>query len=533
MFPKPSGHGQKAKPEKSSGHNDFDQAIKLSEELIHHESTCALNYRPHHMVILPMKARILLTGATGYIGKRLLPVLVEQGHEVFCMVRDKNRFVLNKNLEGQVSVLEADLLDEESLKQLPTDFDVAYYLVHSMTNSKESFYELEERAAQNFVRFIDHTSCQQIIYLGGISTNKILSKHLESRQHVEEILGTSRASLTSLGAGIIVGSGSASFEIIRDIVEKLPVMVAPRWLKTRSQPIAIRDAIKYLTGIMLNKKCYNQHFDIGGPEILTYKQMLLQYAEVRGYKRFIFTVPVLTPKLSAYWLNLVSSTPYNLAFTLVSSMSTEVISTDNRLQKMLGIEPTDYRTAILRAFDKIEQHMVLSSWKDTMISSMDDSKISHYIEVPEFGCYKDIQKFKLKNDISRVSKNIFSIGGEKGWYYGNWLWKIRGLLDSAFGGVGLRRGRTNPEVLAPGDALDFWRVIVANQESSRLLLYAEMKLPGEAWLEFRIKNENDENYLIQTATFRPRGLMGRFYWFASFPFHIFIFSGMAKKLSDQ
>ena len=477
-----------------------------------------------------MKAKILLTGATGYIGKRLLPVLIEKGHEVFCLVRDKSRFILNENLRDKVQVFEADLLDPESLEQLPVNFDVAYYLVHSMTTSSNDFYDLEKRAAENFVKFIDRSNCRQIIYLGGISTDKKLSRHLESRKNVSEILAQAKTAFTSLGAGIIVGSGSASFEIIRDIVEKLPIMITPRWLNTRTQPISVRDAINFLTGVMLNQKCYNQHFDIGGPDILTYKEMLLRYAKVRNYKRLIITLPVLTPRLSAYWLNLVTSTPYKLAATLVNSMASEVISADNRLQELLGIKPVDYETSIRRAFDKIEQHMVLSSWKDAMASSMDDSKISHYIEVPVNGCFKDSKKVKIDGDAEQVKANFFSIGGKNGWYYGNWLWKIRGLMDSIFGGVGLRRGRTNPERLQPGDALDFWRVIDANPKTGRLLLLAEMKLPGEAWLEFQIVEEAGDNYLVQTATFRPRGIFGRFYWWGSYPFHIFIFSGMANQI---
>ncbi|MCF8364364.1 MAG: SDR family oxidoreductase [Bacteroidales bacterium] len=478
-----------------------------------------------------MKSRILLTGANGYIGKRLLPVLVEQGHEIICLVRDKNRLVLNKNLLGKVQIIEADLLDPESLKKMIPDFHVAYYLVHSMTTSTSKFYEMEKQAAENFVDFLNTKSCRQIIYLGGISTDVKLSRHLESRKNVREILNSAQAALTSLGAGIIVGSGSASFEIIRDIVEKLPFMLAPRWLNTRTQPIAVRDAIKFLTGVMLNPDCYNQHFDIGGPEVMTYKEMLLQYARVRGYKRWIITLPVLTPRLSSYWLNLVTSTPYNLASTLVDSMTTEVISSDDRLQQMLGIKTTDYETAIRRAFDKIEQHMVLSSWKDALASSMDESKISHYIEVPVNGCYQDRRKIEIGHNIDRVITNFMSIGGKNGWYYGNWLWKFRGFIDSAIGGVGLRRGRTNPFTLMPGDALDFWRVIDVNPASGRLLLYAEMKLPGEAWLEFRISRESGQNYLIQTATFRPRGIFARMYWYGALPFHLLIFSGMAHRVA--
>jgi len=477
-----------------------------------------------------MKNKILLTGATGYIGRRMLPVLAEMGHEIYCLVRDIRRFEVNENLKNQIHVFEADLLKPKTLENIPTDFDAAFYLVHSMTSSTQRFHEMESQSAENFSHFVDKTLCRQVIYLGGIETGEKLSKHLESRKNVRKILSAGKVPLTSLGAGIIVGSGSASFEIIRDIVEKLPVMVTPRWLNTRSRPIAIRDAIAYLTGVLLKPQCYNQHYDIGGPEILTYKEMLLRYAEVRGLKRLIFTLPILTPRLSAYWLNLVTATPYKLAFTLVNSMSTEVISNDDRLQKMLKIEPTDYQTAIRRAFDVIAQHLVVSSWKDAMASSMDGGKVANYIAVPVYGCFKDIQKFEITGNPDKVKTNFFSIGGENGWYYGNFLWKIRGLFDSMIGGVGLRRGRKNPDNITAGDALDFWRVIVANKNAGRLLLFAEMKLPGEAWLEFKIANEDGKNYLLQTATFRPRGISGRLYWYISLPFHLFIFKGMANQI---
>jgi len=472
--------------------------------------------------------KILLTGANGYIGKRLLPVLVAQGHYIYCLVRDKNRFVIHENFAGFVEVVEADLHNPESLAKLPHDFDVTYYLVHSMVSSTTEYFEMEQEAATNYVKFLDTTQCRQIIYLGAMSTMKNLSQHMQSRLNVQRVLNTSKAALTTLGAGIIVGSGSASFEIIRDIVEKLPAMIAPRWLNTRSQPISIRNAIQALSGVMLNEKCYNQHYDIAGPDILTYKQMMQQYAEVRGYKRLIITVPVLTPRISAYWLSMVTSTPYNLAFTLVKSMSTEVISNDSRLIEMLGIEQIPYKTAIKMAFDRIEQHLVLSSWRDAMVSSRKDNTIMNFFEVPTFGCYKDVKEVEIQ-----VVENFMSIGGENGWYYADWLWRIRGFIDSLVGGVGLRRGRTNPEKIESGDALDFWRVIAFNQKTKRLLLFAEMKLPGEAWLEFKIVEKDGKHCLRQTATFRPRGIWGRIYWYASLPFHLFIFRGMADEVAGR
>jgi hypothetical protein len=333
--------------------------------------------------------------------------------------------------------------------------------------------------------------------------------------------------LTVLRAGIIVGSGSASFEIIRDLVEKLPVMVTPRWLKTRSQPISIRDVIKYLIGVAGKEFSYDRTYDIGGSEMLTYRQMLDIYAEVRGLRRYILTLPVMTPRLSSYWLYFVTSVSYPLAVNLVESMKTDVIPEPNDLSSQLNIQPMSYREAIENAFLKIEQNMIVSSWKDSFVSSMQDKNIGDYIEVPVHGCIHDRKKVEIR-DPEKVLNNLWSIGGEKGWYYGNRLWLIRGFLDKIAGGVGLRRGRTHPTRIHSGDALDFWRVIYASREHRRLLLFAEMKLPGEAWLEFRI---DDNKFLHQTATFRPRGLWGRIYWAVLFPFHLFVFRGMIKNIA--
>ena len=331
-----------------------------------------------------------------------------------------------------------------------------------------------------------------------------------------------------LRAGIIVGSGSASFEIIRDLVEKLPVMVAPRWLNTRCQPIAIRNVVQYLDGVLLNAQCMGKTFDIGGPEILTYQEMLLQFASVRKLKRFIYTIPVMTPRLSSYWLYFVTATSYHLAVNLVNSMKVEVICRENEIRDLIDIRLIDYRDSIELAFARIEQNLVLSSWKDAMVSGQKYVDLGKWIEVPRYGCYQDHQKRELKQDREQVLSNIWHIGGVRGWYYASWLWGIRGFLDKLSGGVGLRRGRTNNETLHSGDALDFWRVIYASKKEQRLLLFAEMKLPGEAWLEFRIRQQQGKNYLSQTATFRPRGLRGRLYWFLLFPFHTLIFKGMCR-----
>lgn len=488
--------------------------------------------------------KILLTGATGYIGKRLLPVLMEQGHTVVCCVRDKNRFPSEGVYSHpNASLLEVDFLEDiqSSGSSLPAgkaglsssiikDIDAAYYLIHSMSSNVKDFGSLEETSANNFIKLVKQTSVKQIVYLGGITNEEKLSKHLASRKKVEEILSKNGMPLTSIKAGIIVGSGSASFEIIRDLVEKLPVMITPKWLNTKHQPIAIRNILEYLTGVLLKPETFNKAYDVGGPDVLSYKEMLLLLAEVRGLKRFIFTIPVMTPRLSSYWLYFVTSTSYMLAINLVNSMKIEVVAKDNVLEKMLGIKPISYKEAVQNAFQKIEQNNVVSSWKDSLVSSYVDNSLLEHINIPTNGCFVKKREKEITKSVDQILDNIWSIGGERGWYYGDWLWHLRGFLDKLFGGVGLRRGRTNKSEMHTGDTLDFWRVLAADKQNKRLLLYAEMKLPGEAWLEFKIAEKNGKNFLQQAATFRPKGLFGRLYWYSVLPFHYFVFDGMAKNI---
>ncbi|MEO8573603.1 MAG: SDR family oxidoreductase [Pyrinomonadaceae bacterium] len=476
--------------------------------------------------------KVLLTGANGYIGKRLLPLLIERGCEVVCAVRDKNRFPTGGfHKHTNVSAIEIDFLSDVSVSDELKDIDAAYYLIHSMSDDDSSnFEELEKTAARNFVELIDQTSAKQIIYLGGITNEQTLSKHLASRKQVDEVLRTSRVPVTSLKAAIIVGSGSSSFEIIRDLVEKLPVMITPKWLDTRTQPIAIRNVLEFLTGVLLREDTYGGSYDIGGPDVMTYKEMLLQFAEVRGLGRYIFTVPVMTPKLSSYWLYFVTSTSYRLAVNLVNSMKVEVVAKRNNLGDRLGIDPMNYKEAVRLAFQKIGQNSVVSSWKDSLVSSYKDNSLREHMEVPVNGCLVDERTVPITTDVDQVVENIWSIGGNRGWYYTNWLWSIRGVMDKMFGGVGLRRGRTNVSTINAGDTLDFWRVLVADKPNKRLLLYAEMKLPGEAWLEFAVVAKDGHNYLKQTATFRPKGLLGRLYWYSVLPFHYFVFQGMAENI---
>ena len=473
--------------------------------------------------------RVLLTGVTGYIGKRLLPVLLADGHEVICCVRDVNRFDARKFALENLKVIEVDFLRKDELARIPDELDVAFFLIHSMAASGASFDELEAEAARNFRSRMEETEVRQVVYLSGIVNEKELSRHLSSRKNVEDILQSNQYALTTLRAGIIVGSGSASFEIIRDLVEKLPFMIAPKWLMTRCQPIAIRNVLQYLTGVMMRSDTFDKSFDIGGPDILTYREMLLRFAAIRGLKRHIVILPIMTPRLSSYWLFFVTTVSYSLAKHLVNSMKVEVVCSDNELENLLGIDPIGYDHAIELAFERIEHHQVFSSWRDALTNDELARGYSKFVEVPEHGCYIDSRSRKVRNP-EKVMERIWAIGGENGWYYANFLWSIRGFIDRMLGGVGLRRGRNSPLRITAGEALDFWRVLLADQHGKRLLLYSEMKLPGEAWLEFRI---DDSDKLQLTATFRPKGIWGRIYWFTVLPFHSLIFSGMIRRICNN
>jgi uncharacterized protein YbjT (DUF2867 family) len=473
---------------------------------------------------------ILFTGSTGYIGKRLLEQLLDRGHTAHCFVRNSNRYSTTPVTKGTFHSYKVDLLQPIPEEYETLEIDVAFYLVHSMSSSINTFMDEEDLSARNFAAYIRKTNCRQVIYLSGISNSEKLSKHLASRLHVEEVLRSSGVPITILRAGIIVGSGSASFEIIRDLMEKLPILVAPTWVLTRCQPVGIRDVLNYLTGCMLHEATFNETFDIGGPEVLTYKEMLMQYAAVRGFRRYILVLPFINPRISSYWLYFITSTSYKLAVNLVNSMKVEVVCKDNRLREMLNLRPVTYRKAVELALRRINLDAVTSSWTDAVSFSRMNGNLFDFLEVPTHGTLKDHRVFPFSTDPQIILDRFFSIGGERGWYYGNMLWKIRGFIDKLAGGVGLRRGRRSATELNPGDALDFWRVLVADREGMRLLLFAEMKVPGDAWLEFKITNDDEGYSLHQTATFMPYGISGRLYWYLLLPVHIFMFKGMIYHL---
>lgn len=479
---------------------------------------------------LPLDVNILLTGANGYIGMRLLPTLLEAGHHVTGIVRSIPRFPSSQFrafLESkQLTLLEGDFLGK--LPRVPENLDAAYYLLHSMGSGRD----FEEREATCARCFTDWIRCRQVVYLSGLIPDGELSSHLASREQVNNILRNGPVPVTTLRASIIVGSGSASFEIIRDLAEKLPFMITPKWTENRCQPIAIRNVIDYLTGVLDHPKTFGEEFDIGGPDILTYRQLLLNYAETRGLKRFIIPVPFFSPQISAHWLYLVTAASFPLARSLVQSLINETICHDNRLRKLIPLEVLTYQEAIDKAFVQIAQNKVPSSWFNSLASGKLDPAFLQSVQVPAHGVLSDHQTVPLTVDRKDALRSVWSLGGSKGWPSMNWAWKLRGWMDRLLGGTGLRRGRRHPSELNAGDALDFWRVVLSDPDSSpesaRLILAAEMKMPGEAWLQFEIT----EDKLIQTATFRPRGLLGRVYWYTILPLHWILFPRMARKLAS-
>jgi uncharacterized protein YbjT (DUF2867 family) len=475
--------------------------------------------------------KVLVTGATGFVGKRLVLHLLEEGHEIYALCRVKGTKIFPEEKQN-LHYIWGDLKKQDTFESIPSAVEAVYYLVHSMAEIVTDLASVELEIAEHFIKSLAHTRVQQIIYLGGIiNDEKQISPHLQSRLLVETILKRSGIPVTVLRASIIIGSGSACFEIIRDLCEKLPIMIAPKWVSTSCQPIAIRDVIFYLTSVLLNKECYNQTFDIGGPEVLTFEEILLQYAKYRHLKRFIIKVPVLTPRLSSFWLVLITSVRFSLCYYLVESMKISSVQKLDAIKKILPHECITYAEALELAFQKISQNEIISTWMDAWNVKDINPSIEKYIEVPKEGCLRDVRRVLVKDTKEAAIQRIWCIGGETGYYSVDWAWKLRGLIDKIMGGVGLNRGRRHPTDLQVGDSMDFWRVLKADKKNGELILFSTMKVPGEAWLEFRLEKKEDSWFVAQMATFRPRGILGRLYWYVMYPFHLVIFQKMAKALA--
>lgn len=464
--------------------------------------------------------KVLLTGSTGYIGRRLKQkFLNDENVELKLLVRNKKSVsVQHSNIE----IIEGDTFNKESLKEALKDVEVAYYLIHSLSN--ENYKNLDKISAQNFLEIASECGVKRIIYLGGLGVkNENTSEHLLSRIETGEILSSNKNIQTIwLRAGVIIGSGSASFEIIRNLTEKLPIMITPKWIDTKAQPIAVNDVLSYLHDSLYLDTKENLVVDIGSEE-LSYKNMLLKTAEVLGLKRYLITFPFMSINLSSYWLNLFTPVNFKVAKALIEGLKSEVIIQNNNAKIYFPhIIPIFYEEAVKNAIKEIENNQVISRWNDKG-DGIWEKNPQNDISKAVFIDRKELDISAL--EASKVYQAFISIGGENGWFDFDFLWELRGIIDKLVGGVGLKRGRRSQCDLRISDCLDFWKVIDL-KENERLLLYAQMKLPGVAWLEFKIK----DNKLIQTAYFYPKGVLGRLYWYILVPLHYFVFNNLIESI---
>lgn len=472
---------------------------------------------------------ILVTGATGYIGGRLVARLIESGFRVRCLARDPAR-LQGRPWLAQVEVAVGDCLRAQTLPPAMRGVEVAFYLVHSMAAGHD-FEQRDVLAARNFATAARAAGVQRIIYLGGLGDpDSALSDHLRSRQETGAVLRETGVPVTELRAPVIVGSGSLSFEIIRYLTERLPVMICPRWLYTRAQPIAIRNVLDYLVAALDTPASVGRIIEIGGADVLTYGDLLRGYAKARGLKRWLVPVPVLTPRLSSYWVHLVTPIPAAIARPLIQGLRNDVIVRDDIARRLFPqIKPLDYATAVRLALANLETGHVETAWSDALSSSQGD--VGPVVLTTQEGMILERRQRLVRAPASRVYQVFSGLGGATGWLCMDWAWRVRGFIDRLLGGVGLRRGRRHPREVRVGDAVDFWRVETV--EPDRLLrLRAEMKVPGRAWLEFRVEPiDAATSRLFQTAFFAPRGLTGLLYWYLLYPIHAVIFNGLVKKLA--
>lgn len=475
--------------------------------------------------------RILVTGATGYVGGRLVPRLLAAGHTVRCLVRDAAR-LQGRPWVGQVEIVQGDVLDEASLVPAMVGVAVAYYLVHSL-GSGPDFHERDARAARAFGLATRAAGVARIVYLGGLGDPSTdLSEHLRSRQQTGEALREAGVPVTEFQAAVIVGAGSLSFEMIRYLTERVPVMICPSWVYTRIQPIAIGNVLDYLVAALDVPASTGQTIEIGGEDVISYGEMMTGYARLRGLRRWLVPVPILTPRLSSYWVHLVTPIPSSIARPLIEGLRNEVVVRDTRALAMFpDVRPVGYDAAVRAALAVLDAGPVETAWTDALATSQGD--VPPVVLTTQDGMVIEQRQRLVAAGAGRVYEVFTGLGGETGWLYMNWAWQFRGLVDRLVGGVGMRRGRRDPRDLRVGDALDFWRV-EAVEPDSLLRLRAEMKVPGRAWLQFQARPQADGRTLLsQTAFFAPRGLWGLLYWYALYPIHRLIFSGMVRRVAER
>jgi uncharacterized protein YbjT (DUF2867 family) len=472
------------------------------------------------------RTRILITGATGYIGRRLKNKLLEYP-EFQIRIFVRNALKLREQVKQQAEIVEGDTFDKEKLAQALENIDVAFYLIHSMGAGKD-FSDLDRKSAENFRDTCIAAGVKKIIYLGGLGVKDSASKHLLSRIETGELLSARGDAIITIWirAGIIIGAGSISFEILRNLVQKLPIMVTPKWVTTRTQPIAVDDVLAYLTAAIRLDTRENIIVDIGS-DTTNFKDMMLSAARIMGLRRHIFPLPVLTPKLSSYWLIFFTPVPYKIAAALVEGLKSETVrQNDNAARYFPEIEPLSFEDSVRRAIKELEDEQVVSRWCDS--SGREVCDIIRQDD-PSSAIIRDRRVVEFSNVApEKVFQAALAIGGKRGWYKYNLLWRLRGTIDKMAGGYGLNRGRRASHELRIGDALDFWKVADI-KPNKRLLLLAQMKLPGKAWLEFVI----EDNMLIQTAHFYPRGILGRLYWYSTLIFHNLVFQDLAEKIVKQ
>jgi uncharacterized protein YbjT (DUF2867 family) len=468
---------------------------------------------------------ILLIGATGYIGGRLLRELEDRGVRLRCLARRPE--FLRKRVSASTEVVKGDVFVPQSLEGALAGVDTAYYLVHSMGSGRD-FARKDRSAAENFARAARDADVRRIIYLGGLGSGPGLSPHLASRQEVGRILRQSGIPTIEFRASIIIGSGSLSFEMIRSLVDRLPVMITPRWVRILAQPIAIEDVIAYLVDGLDIEIEGSTVVEIGGAERVTYQGIILEYARQRGLKRLMISVPVLTPRLSSLWLGLVTPLYARIGRTLIDSITHKTVVTNDLAAQLFGIRPRGIREAIERALVHEDQEIAATRWSDALSSR----GVQPGWGGVRFGSRMvDSRSVRIACPPPLAFRPISRIGGTTGWYYANWLWRMRGFLDLLVGGAGLRRGRRDPTSLLPGDTVDFWRVDAF--EPDRLLrLFAEMKLPGRAWLQFEVERDGDGSIIRQSSIFDPVGLLGLLYWYGLYPIHSLVFAGMLRGIAE-